>query len=180
MTTAGTKTVTVTYEGKTVSFDITVNETAVAYFNIIGGASVKTQGGVNYIVGLQTNLTKAKFQSTYIEYENVKLTYEMTTSRYLGTGSTVTATSTLTGEVIGEYVVVIYGDVDGSATINAKDSLAISNSLLGGASLAGAAKQAANVEGTRVQINDKDIAVINKVVAGSMTIDQTTGKGVNA
>ena len=178
MTTAGTKTVTVTYEGKTVSFDITVNETAVAYFNIIGGASVKTQGGVNYIVGLQTSLTKAKFQSTYIEYENVKLTYEMTTSRYLGTGSTVTATSTLTGEVIGEYVVVIYGDVDGSATINARDGSRIAASIAGTTSLSQAEKLAANVEGARVQINAKDKAVIQAVVAGTMIIDQTTGKGV--
>ena len=178
MTTAGTKTVTVTYEGKTVSFDITVNETAVAYFNIIGGASVKTQGGVNYIVGLQTSLTKAKFQSTYIEYENVKLTYEMTTSRYLGTGSTVTATSTLTGEVIGEYVIVIYGDVDGSATINARDGSRIAASIAGTTSLSQAEKLAANVEGARVQINAKDKAVIQAVVAGTMIIDQTTGKGV--
>ena len=179
MSTAGEKTVTVTYEGKTATFTITVAENqAVAYFNIIGGASVKTQGGVNYIVGLQTSLTKAKFQSTYIEYENVKLTYEMTTSRYLGTGSTVTATSTLTGEVIGEYVIVIYGDVDGSATINARDGSRIAASIAGTTSLSQAEKLAANVEGARVQINAKDKAVIQAVVAGTMVIDQATGKGV--
>ncbi|MBO5420796.1 MAG: hypothetical protein J6A67_02505, partial [Clostridia bacterium] len=47
-------------------------------FDVKGTASIITQGGVNYIVGLQTSLTKAKFQSTYADYENVKLEYEMT------------------------------------------------------------------------------------------------------
>ncbi len=147
-------------------------------FEIIGGASVKTQGGVNYIVGLQTNLTKAKFQSTYADYENVKLEYEMTTARYLGTGSRIIVKSADSGEVIAEYVIVIYGDVDGSATINARDAVAISDSLAGITdSLTGAAKLAANVEGTRTTINAKDADVIDAVVAGTMVIDQSTGKG---
>ena len=180
MTTAGTKTVTVTYEGKTATFEITVNEVvqATERFEVVGGASIKNYKGVNYIIGLQTNLTKAKFQSTYVEYENVTLTYKMTTSRYLGTGSTVTVTSKITGEVIGEYVIAIYGDVDGSATINNKDILVIYDSLLGGESLTDTEKFAANVEGSRININDKDVAILNAVIAETMVIDQTTGKGV--
>ena len=181
MTTAGEKVVTVTYEGKTATFTITVNEVvqATERFEIVGGASVKSQGGVKYIVGLQPSLTKAKFQSTYIEYENVTVTINMTTARYMGTGSTITVTSKLTGEVIDEYVIVIYGDVDGSATINARDASVISESIAGKITLSQAAKLAANVEGTRVQINAKDKAVIQAVVAGTMVIDQATGKGVN-
>ena len=182
MTTAGTKTVTVTYEGKTATFEITVNAVVVETerFEIVGGASVVKQGGVNYIVGLQPSLTQAKFKSTYIDYENVTIKYNMTTARYMGTGSTVTVTSTITGEVIAEYVIVIYGDVDGTATINARDALAITNSISGVAdSLTGAAKLAANVEGTRATINAKDASVIRAVAGGTMVIDQTTGKGVN-
>ncbi len=181
MSTAGTKTVTVTYEGKTATFEITVIETVqiVERFEIVGGATVKTQGGVNYIVGLQPSLTKAKFQSTYTDYENVTVEIKMTTARYLGTGSTVTVKSKATGEVIKEYVIVIYGDVDGTATINARDSLAVMNSISGAAdSLTGAAKLAANVEGTRTTINAKDVEVLDAVAGGTMTIDQTTGKGV--
>ena len=151
----------------------------IARFEIVGGATVKTQGGVNYIIGLQPSLTKAKFQSTYTEYENVTVEIKMTTARYLGTGSTVTVKSKETGEVIEEYVVVIYGDVDGTATINARDSLAVMNSISGAAdSLTGAAKLAANVEGTRTTINAKDVEVLDAVAGGTMTIDQTTGKGV--
>ncbi len=148
-------------------------------FEFIDGASVVTQGGVNYIVGLQSSLTKAKFLSTYIVSENATVEINMTTARYLGTGSTVTVKSELTGEVIAEYVVVIYGDVDGSATINGRDAVAVSNSVTGVAeSLTGAAKLAANVEGTRATINAKDASVIRAVAGGSMTIDPETGKGV--
>ena len=149
-----------------------------ARFEIVGGATVKTQGGVNYIVGLQPSLTKAKFQSTYLDYENVTLEYNMTTARYMGTGSTITVKSD-NGEVIAEYVIVIYGDVDGTATINGRDATTVSNSITGVTeSLTGAAKLAANVEGTRATINAKDASVIRAVADGSMTIDQATGKGV--
>ncbi len=147
-------------------------------FEVVGGASVVKQGGVNYIVGLQPSLTKAKFQNTYIDYENVKVEINMTTARYLGTGSTVTVKSQ-SGEVIDEYVIVIYGDVDGTATINGRDAVEVSNSVTGVTeSLTGAAKLAANVEGTRATINAKDATVIRSVAGGTMTIDQTTGKGV--
>lgn len=150
-------------------------------FEIVGGATVMTQGGVNYIVGLQPSLTKTKFQSTYIDSENVTVEINMSTARYLGTGSTVTVKSEITGEVVAEYVVVIYGDVDGSATINGRDAAAVSNSITGVAdSLTGAAKLAANVEGTRTTINAKDAAVISSVTGGTMIIDQTTGKGIAA
>lgn len=153
---------------------------AVAKFEPKGTAVFKTQGGVNYIYGLQTSLTKAKFQSTYVEYENVVLEYDMTTARYLGTGSTVTVKSK-SGEVIAVYVIVIYGDVDGSATINARDAIEISNSIAGiSESLSGARKLAANVEGSRTTINAKDADVIDAVVAGSMTVNQVTGKGTES
>ena len=148
-------------------------------FELKGTAAVKTQSGVNYIYGLQTNLTKAKFQSTYVDYEDVTLEYEMTTSRYLGTGSKVLVKS-LSGELIAEYVILIYGDVDGSATISVRDGSKIAASIAGTASLSQAEKLAANVEGVRVQINAKDKAVIQAIVAGTMVIDQTTGKGVDA
>lgn len=141
-------------------------------------AVFQTVGGVNYISGLQTNLTKAKFQSTFVDFEDVTLEYEMTTSRYLGTGSKVIVKS-LSGEIIDEYIIVIYGDVDGSATVNSRDVFAVSNSVSGVSDpLKGECKLAANVEGSRATINAKDATVLDAVAAGSMVIDQITGKGV--
>ncbi|MBR0349682.1 MAG: hypothetical protein IIX16_08630 [Clostridia bacterium] len=164
-----------------VPFDPELFGTDEEVFELVGGATVMAQGGVNYIVGLQPSLTKAKFKSTYVNYGNVDVEISATTSRYLGTGSTVTVKSKSTGEVVAEYVVVIYGDVDGSATINGRDALAVSNSVSGAADvLTGAAKLAANVEGTRTTINAKDAAVISSVAGGTMIIDQTTGKGIAA
>jgi hypothetical protein len=155
-------------------------EPLVERFELKSTAKVKTQGGMNYIYGLQTNLTKAKFQSTYVDYEGVKLEYEMTTSRYLGTGSKVIVRSE-SGNLIAEYIIIIYGDVDGSATINSNDALTLSNSITGVTeSLTGAQKLAANVEGTRIQINNLDKGVIKSVVSGTMNINQVTGKGEQA
>ena len=156
-------------------------EVYVERFEAIGTTVFKTQSGVNYIYGLQEKLTKAKFQNTYVEYENVTLEYSLTTTRWLGTGSTVTVKSAKTGEVIATYVIVIYGDVDGNAIIEATDSMMIFNSTTGvTAPLTGAAKLAANLEGTRVAINNNDKVVLDAVLKGTMTIDQTTGKGVAA
>ena len=150
-------------------------------FNVVGGATVKKQGGVNYILGVKPNTTKAKFQSTYAEYENVTLTYEMTTARYLGTGSKLIVKSSKTKEVIAEYIIVVYGDVDGSATINSDDAFVVSQSISGMTdSLSGAAKFAANVEGARVKIDDGDVAVLLEVAAGILEIDPVTGQGVKA
>ncbi|MBQ8574642.1 MAG: hypothetical protein IJ447_01160 [Clostridia bacterium] len=151
---------------------------AVEKFEAIGTTVFKTQSGVNYIYGLQEKLTKAKFQNTYVEYENVTLEYSLTTTRWLGTGSTVTVKSAKTGEVIATYVIVIYGDVDGNAIIEATDSMMIFNSTTGvTAPLTGAAKLAANLEGTRVAVNNNDKVVLDAVLKGTMTIDQVTGKG---
>ncbi len=148
-------------------------------FELIGDASVKTQGGVNYIVGLRAMVTKANFNSAYINYKNVTVEYTMSTARYLGTGSKVTVKSSATGEVIAEYIVVVYGDIDGTGTINARDVLAVSNSISGATdTLMGAEKIAANLEGSRDALNAKDVAALRAVLAGSKTIDRTTGKAV--
>ena len=65
MATAGTKTVTVTYEGKTATFDITVNEVVevVERFEFINGATVKKQNGVNYVIGMPASVTKTKLSA---------------------------------------------------------------------------------------------------------------------
>ncbi len=155
-----------------------LNPAAIEKFETIGTAKIKTQGGVNYIIGLQPRLTKAAFQKSFVSYENVKLEYNMTTSRYMGTGSTVTVKSANTGEVIDTYVILIYGDVDGNAAIDATDALVVFNSISGETSpLSGVQKLAANVEGSRAVINNNDKSVIESVAKGTMTIDQSTGKG---
>ena len=144
-------------------------------------AVFKTQGGVKYIWGLQPRLLKTTFQSKYVTYENVKLEYSMTTSRYLGTGSTVTVKSAKTGEVIDTYIIIIYGDLDGSATIDKADAKILMKYLAGTSSgLTAIQKIAANVEGRTAGVNSADQTYLDQVVSGKRVIDQVTGKAVLA
>ncbi len=148
-----------------------------ASFEFTGTAVTKKQGGVTYVYGLQPKLTKALFQKNFAEYENVTLEYEMTTTRYLGTGSKVTVKSTLDDSVIGEYVIVIYGDVDGNAVIDANDAVAVLMSTTGATgALTGAEKLAANLAGTRNIIDAGDVEAITSIVSGGASVDQATGK----
>ncbi len=148
-----------------------------AKFEFVGTAVTKKQGGVTYVYGLQPKLTQALFRKNYIEYENVKIEYEMTTTRWLGTGSKIIVKSEIDGSTIGEYVVVIYGDIDGNAAVEAKDVADLLLSLSGAApSLTGAAKMAANVVGTRQTIDTMDSDALTSVISGLAIIDQVTGK----
>ncbi len=152
---------------------------AVASFKLKGTAVAKKQSGVTYIYGLQPKLTQALFRKNYIEYENVTIEYEMTATRWLGTGSKIIVKSELDGSTIGEYVVVIYGDIDGNAAVEAKDVADLLLSLSGAApSLTGAAKMAANVVGTRQTIDTMDSDALTSVISGLAIIDQVTGKVV--
>ncbi len=150
-------------------------------FDIIGSAQLYIYNDVKYIIGLQPKLTKAVFQKSFMFYDNVIIEYKMTTKRYLGTGSTVTVRSANTGEVIDTYVILIYGDVDGNAAIDATDTLIIFNSISGeNAPLDGIQKLAANINGPRMLVNSSDKSYMESVVKGTMIIDQVTGKAVTA
>ena len=130
----------------------------------------------NTIYGLKQKLTKSAFESSYVDMENVTVTYTGSkSSRYLGTGTVVTVTSTLTGEVVATYTIIIYGDVDGDGTCNANDRIALTNSISGSADpLDGAYKSAANLNGDR-RINAQDLVKLNNVLSGTSEIDQVSG-----
>ncbi len=165
------------YQAMLIPVQVEDDEEEVASFKFTGTAVTKKQGGVTYVYGLQPKLTKALFQKNFAEYENVTLEYEMTTTRYLGTGSKVTVKSTLDDSVIGEYVIVIYGDVDGNAVIDANDTVAVLMSTTGATgALTGAEKLAANLAGTRNIIDAGDVEAITSIVSGGASVDQVTGK----
>lgn len=147
-------------------------------FNFIDTVVVTKIDGVNYVHGFKTSMSKSAFVS-YYETENTHVEVELAnSSRYIGTGSVIKVISDLTGKVIGEYVVIIYGDVDGNAKIDINDSIYLSEALTGDAEpLSGVAtKLAANVYGTRATINDQDVDAIGSAASGELEIDQSTGK----
>ncbi|MDD6276085.1 MAG: dockerin type I domain-containing protein, partial [Clostridia bacterium] len=103
--------------------------------------------------------------------ENVSVSFS-NAQRYLGTGTKVTVTSDIDGTVIGEYYIVIYGDVTGDGQIDGKDTIAVSTNLN---KLTGAAGKAANISGDR-NITKADAILISKVVNKEVQIDQVRGR----
>ena len=150
----------------------------VARFDLINGAKVKSSGGVKYIIGLRTGLTESAFKSAYTSSENVTIKVtKASTGRYLGTGSKVVVTSTIDGSTIGEYVILIYGDLNGDGNVNLNDSTYLSRALKNKVTLTPAQRLAANLNGDRA-VNLIDGTLLLSVVRNKGTINQSTGKVV--
>lgn len=147
-------------------------DAATEVFEAKEGSTTVIKGG--YIYGLQTGMTKATFQSKYVTYDNVTLSYSGNTGRYLGTGTVVTVTSQLTGNVVATYTIVIYGDVDGNGLINASD-LTKTLQIVSGTTATAAQKKAANLNGDR-SVNALDCNILRNVAKGSVKLDQRTGR----
>ena len=148
-------------------------EDAKAIFKAKDGSTTIIKNG--YIYGLATGMSKTAFQNNFVTYENVTLTYSGNKGRYLGTGTTVTVTSTITNEVIGTYTLVIYGDINGDGSITILDSALLSSSLKKIVTLTSAQKMAANLNGDRY-VNVVDNTLLNNVINKTATINQRTGK----
>lgn len=148
-------------------------EDAKATFKAKDGSTAIIKNG--YIYGLATGMSKTAFQNNFVTYENVTLTYSGNKGRYLGTGTTVTVTSTITNEVIGTYTIVIYGDINGDGSITILDSALLSSSLKKIVTLTSAQKMAANLNGDRY-VNVVDNTLLNNVINKTATINQRTGK----
>ena len=142
----------------------------VAKFELTNGAKYKTSGGVTYIVGLRTGLSDAALKNGYFVMENVTVTIKKALGRSVGTGSTVTVKST-----IGQYVILIYGDLNGDGAITMLDSTLLSSSLKKAITLTPAQKLAANLNGDRY-VNVVDNTLLNNVINKTAAINQQTGK----
>mgnify|MGYP004548410475 FL=1 len=154
---------------------LVLKNTKTPKFELKNGASYKKSGGVTYIKGLDTGLRENTLKSTYFEMENVNVTItKAVTGRYIGTGSTVTVTD-LDGNVIGEYVILIYGDVNGDGTITARDINDIENQIMSVSSLTAAGILAANINGDRM-VTAADGKLIENVISGSGVLNQSTGR----
>ena len=132
-----------------------------------------------YIYGLKPKMTKSAFESSYVDLVNVTVSYSgSNSSRYLGTGTVVTVTSNITGEVIDTYTIVIFGDINGDGVVNAADSITLTNCISGAQDpLEGAFKKAANLNGDR-RINSQDQIKFGNVLSGASEIDQVSGLAV--
>ena len=155
--------------------DSLIPEEAKEVFGAKEGSTAVIKNG--YIYGLSTGMTKSVFQSKYVTYENVTLSYSGNIGRNLGTGTTVTVTSDLTNEVIGTYTIIIYGDINGDGAITKLDLTVLSSSLKKKLTLTSAQRLAANLNGDRY-VNYVDATLLKSVIRRTKTIDQVTGRAV--
>lgn len=155
--------------------EVLSSEVSIGTFELINEAEIKSD---KYIVGLKPRLTKAAFANTYVSTENVTIEYKLANStRYIGTGSVITFIDDITGEILAEYTVIIYGDVDGNGQIDSVDANYVQASLSGNSDiLTEPERLAANIFGSRATVNDQDIAAIYDVAFGQSLLDQKTGK----
>ena len=145
-------------------------------FEFVDTADVIEGDEENYVYGFKTNLTKAQFEN-YVECDGTYYEIEYSAGRYIGTGSVVRVYSESTDELLNEYIIIIYGDVDGNAKIDSDDAAAINLALSGEVEeLEGVYKLAANVFGARANVNMDDIDAVNAVASGAGEIDQVEGK----
>ena len=147
----------------------------VAKFELKNGAKYKTSGGVTYIIGLRTGLTDSALKSNFFVMENVTVSIKKVMGRTVGTGTKITVKSTIDNSVIGEYVILIYGDINGDGMITMLDSSILLSYLNKGATFTAVQKLAANVNGDRY-VNFVDVRMLNNVIYKVSVINQQTGK----
>ncbi|HCT16937.1 MAG TPA: hypothetical protein DIW36_06070, partial [Ruminococcaceae bacterium] len=148
-------------------------ETAKEVFEAKEGSTTVIKDG--YIYGLSTGMTKSAFQSKFITYENVELKYSGNSGRFLGTGTTVKVISSITGEEIASYIIIIYGDVDGNGLINTSDLTIVSKAVKNKIVLSVPAKKAARLV-SRTSLTVSDYTALKKVVKNEASVNQVTGK----
>lgn len=87
-----------------------------------GGSTTVINTAAGAIFGLAPGITKAQFESGFIEIGgNARLEYT-TAGNYLGTGTTVELIDNETDETSAAYAIVIFGDTNGDSVIGALDA----------------------------------------------------------
>jgi len=130
------------------------------------------------IYGLSPGITRADFESNYIQIVgDARIEYSVEKA-YLGTGMKIYLIDNVTGDTMGVYTVVIFGDVNGDGNINNTDAGIIVNfdnyyifwdPVIDAAFLA-----AGDVNGDN-NINNTDAGIVVNFDNYVLNIDQTTG-----
>ncbi len=87
---------------------------------------------IGYIGGLETRLDEETLRDSYIAVEgDGRIEVELTKFDICGTGTEVKVIDNVTDEVVGVYYLVIYGDVNGDADIDATDVAMVEDEAIG-------------------------------------------------
>jgi len=135
-----------------------------------GSTTIISKG---YIYGLKSGLTKSNFESDFVTMSNVDVTYSNDFGPFLGTGAKVIVKSAVTGVQLGEYTIVIFGDVDGNAKVDVFDMFAVESAVESG--LDGASLKAADLNGDG-GVTDADLTLFKSIIGGTAVLDRATGE----
>jgi len=160
-TTAGTKTVTVEYGGKSAAFTVTVNSRVP---DTVTSGTYAVSGG--YISKLLPGATVTQLLNSLNERQYIKVfngSTEISGSTKLGTGMTV---KLMDGSTVKQTLtVIIKGDLIGSGAVNALGLLKLKRGILGIETFTAANKQAADVNGDG-NVNALDLLVMKRHILG--------------
>ncbi len=113
---------------------------------------------------------KDNIDTTYdIVFKNISGTTLKDTDK-VGTGTVVSFTEN--GKVVKEYTIIIYGDVDGSGVINARDLLMLQRYILNKVDLKNIQVKAAIIDKTSQAPRAADLLKIQRHILGKYTIEQ--------
>lgn len=135
-----------------------------AKFGVKEGSTTVIDNGRIY--GLKTELTLNELKNNFLDIEGVEVTYtkKVRSSTYYGTGSTIKVE--YPDGTVEEYVIIIFGDVDGNGRINSTDGSKVSSAVFDNTLLDENQQFAANVDGKR-RIAATDATAIYKASEGS-------------
>ena len=147
----GSQTLTVTYQGKTTHFTVTVSSRVPSSitsgtYSISGGFISKIGAGTT-VAGLLNGLNEKAYCKVY------KGNSEVSGNTPVGTGMTI---KLLDGSTVKQTLtIVVTGDTNGDGSITITDMLAIKSHLLQKSTLSGAAAKAADTSGDKaISITD--------------------------
>ena len=143
----------------------------------------EAEGIVGYVTGLETLLDEDTLLSTYLAVEgDGSLKVTLTKYRVCGTGTKVEVIDNVTGKTVETYYLIIYGDVNGDAGIDATDASMVYTEAAGLTAWANKGRdeydyckvKAANVSGDSY-VDATDATAIDDVSMMIADIDQQTG-----
>lgn len=141
--TRGTKTITVTYNGKTATFTVTVNSrvpsTVTSSKHTITGNNISKITAGTTVSSLLSGLNEGSYCKVY------KGNSEVSGSTVVGTGMVV---KIMDGNTVkASYTVIVTGDTNGDGAISVTDMIAIKAHILNKSTLTGVYATAANTNG---------------------------------
>ena len=164
--TVGTKTITVTYEGKTATFTVTVNSkvpstVTSSTYTISGGNVSKIAVGTS-VKSLLSGLNEGSFCKVY------NGNTEVSGNTAVGTGMVVKIMDGNTTKA--SYTIIVTGDTNGDGKISVTDMLAVKAHVLKKNTLSGASAQAADTSGDKA-ISITDFIQMKAQILGKSNVE---------